>query len=430
LSEPAGWNGAVPADALASADFTVAKVRTFEIDDIFSPDPDGLGSTGAALSASLQFAFPSALFSTAFAAEAPRFRALEEASITDSVYHPGVPSLRQGHNECMPMAAAQSILWLADKYKFKDKMPASQTALIDELKDDFKWTSRRGVVVASPTENPVGNGYLTGMGKFVQDRGLPIEVHQIGGRFDSNIFAQIMAELKKGQDVVLDLEYQLPVSGTRLAGHGVTIVGGWTASTGTNYLDVRDPASAGTGVSSYPVDGTTMGASQTIAEKLTPGGTFRKGANVLIRFAFAESPVPAGTTPGTVTPPPVTPPPGTVPPPAPQTPAPSVLVNPASLSVVHVQGTSPCPTRVSSFFVGESVSGALAWTITGMPAWLTLSRTSGTLGSTADAQEVSVDFNCNVPSKGTYSVVLKVTGVDASGKATGSVDVAVTVNVI
>ena len=431
-SEAAGWNGTVPGGALASADFTVAKVKTFDVDALASPDPDELGTTGASLAAPLPLQALFNMVPKAAAAPSPAIRLLADATITDSVYHPGVPNLVQGHNECIPTSTANSLLWLADKYKFKDKMPGTPADLISELKTDFKWTARSGVYVASSKENPTGDGYLNGMGKFVNDRNLPIDVHQIGGRFDDNIFAKVMAELKKGQDVILDLEYQLPVTGRRIAGHGITIVGGWTASTGTNYLDVHDPANASAGTSSYAVDGTTMGKAQTLAEKVRPGGTFRKGANVYIRFAFAESPSSTtGTPPVTpVTPTPVTPPPSTQPPPSTTpTPVPSVLVNPTSLAVVHVMGTSPCPTRVGSFFVGESAVGALSWTITGIPTWLTLSKTSGTLATTADAQEVSVDFNCNVPSKGAYSAVLTVTGKDASGNTTGSVNVTVTVNV-
>ena len=407
-SEAAGWDGGVPADRLASADFTVGRVRTFEVDDVMTPDPDGLGSTGAALAAAFPLhallfdMFPKAIAAT------PVPSRLKDATITDSVYHAGVPHISQGHNECIPTSAATSLLWLANKYNFRDRMPASQADLIAELKTAFKWTRRSGVFVAKTKESPTGEGYLEGMGKFVRDRGLPIEVHQFGGRFDDNIFPQIVAELKKGQDVNLDLEYQNPATGNRVAGHGVTVVGGWATSTGTTYLDIRDPASAGTGVSSYLVEGSNLVG-------------FRRPLRVFIRFAFAESPSSAAGTP----PPVVNPPP----PPAPPPPGPSVVVNPSSLAVVHIMGTTPCPTPVGSFFVGESAVGAVSWTITDIPVWLTLSRTSGTLNTTADVQEVSVAFNCNVQSKGSYTAVLKVTGKDGAGNETGTVNVTVSVNV-
>ena len=103
-----------------------------------------------------------------------------------------------------------------------------------------------------------------------------------------------------------------------------------------------------------------------------------------------------------VTTPPQEPPPATV--------LPSLLVNPPTLSIVHVMGSSSCPQSIGSIFIGETVSGPLEWTISDIPPFVDLSRTQGTLNSTADAFEVSAEFNCNVPARGTYSGVLSVAG--------------------
>ena len=106
-----------------------------------------------------------------------------------------------------------------------------------------------------------------------------------------------------------------------------------------------------------------------------------------------------------------------------------VSVNPNSLSLQHSYANTPCPTPMGSLAIGETAPGPLNWSISGIPNWLTLSSTSGSLASTSNAYDVGVNFNCSVPGLGTYTATLTVTGTDASGSVTGTQQVAVTVTV-
>lgn len=297
------WDGNLKAGG-ASKVFTVAEIGIEDIAELYAPDPSGVRSGG----------FPFDFFgSAALAQDAPDkpptvgndVPLLDEAGETEEditgqgsgegrsgapasfdEFHPNVPDIVQGRNECVPTATANSLLWLADEYHFEDKMPeGGGAAVINELKNDLNWTEN-GV--------DVQQHYLGGKRAFTERHHIPIVTHQVGGRFDTSIVSKIAEELKKGQDVEIDMEYgRYDADGNyrRVGGHMVTVVGAWTAGN-SEYLDIHDPVSTGPGtLDIYQIDGTRV-------ENYRYQGT----AVTFIRYAIAESPIEEATPTPTETP--------------------------------------------------------------------------------------------------------------------------------
>ena len=271
---PNGWDGTVPEVVVDSKDFRVSEIRLDDFGEIWAPDPDGLGTTG----------FPSGLAPEAGTQKASdagiNSTTSQEINIAQSrlnVFHPGVPDINQGFNECVPTSTANSLLWLAKIHNFEGKMPDTTADLISELKSDFAWARPIGVFVAKPFNNPTGNGYLSGKQRFINRHDIPIETHQIGNRFDVSIQQKINAELEKGQDVEIDMEFQGP-AGSRTGGHMVTVVGAVTLG-GEKFLDCHDPSSPSGTLDIYRIDGTRVVYYR-----------FQGPYVTYIRFAIAESP--------------------------------------------------------------------------------------------------------------------------------------------
>lgn len=392
-SFPNGWDGTVPSTAVATKNLVVGNFTVENLAVSFDLNGGIGGISASVLSGPLQ-KLASFGISTAIAQD-------QGATQTRSVFHDNVPDLKQpaGSLECVPTASANSFLWLASQANkgFED-MSKDGATLINELKGDTKWGEKTGVT----SENVV-----PGKQAFINRHHLPVDTHQVGDVNDQGIFDKIYAELDKGQDVEISILFTEADpnnrQNTRVSRHMVTVVGATDAG-GSQSLTIRNPLGT-PGVESYDLSVHPDTKKLWLPMWEPWGGT--------IEYAFADSPVSqtAAPPPSTATPPP----------------SPSVLVNPVTLNIVHIMGTSPCPTHVGSFFIGESAPGTLNWSISGVTPWLTLSSTSGTISSTANAFEISVDFNCNVPSKGTYSATLTVTGKDTSGNVTGTQNVTVTV---
>lgn len=192
-----------------------------------------------------------------------------------SVFHGEVPDILQGKNECVPTSTANSLLWLAKKYKFTDKMPASDAALINELKTDLKW-AEDGVDTSTD--------YLPGKKAFTDRHGILIETHAVSAKeYDLNIVAKIYQELKKGQDVEVSLAYwEKKADGTweKIGGHMVTAVGARGTKDGQT-LDIHDPLSPGPSkLDIYNIKGTRVVGYKYQADTVT-----------YIRAAYAESPI-------------------------------------------------------------------------------------------------------------------------------------------
>lgn len=251
--------------------------------------------------------------------------------------HSNMPDLDQKKNECAPTATANSLLWLAAKGEYLDKLPQTAPELIDKLKTNFKWTAH-GV--------DVKNNYMEGKATTISQLGLPLETHAVGKPFDLNIVAKIAQEIAKGQDVEIDLAYyKMNPDGTgeRIGGHMVTVVGA-RGTKDAQYLDIHDPSTTGENkTDSYKINGSnvigyTSGTTQTF-----------------IRYAIAESPI----TPPTITPS-----------------TSSTPINPTSTATIN---SNPNATNTITSKVNASTS----------PSIITSSSSSPTSTNTSDGQQTS-----------------------------------------
>ncbi|MEW6183825.1 MAG: hypothetical protein AB1500_11765 [Bacillota bacterium] len=281
-----GWDGTVPKGAAAARDVTVAEVGVDEFGDIWSPDPTGLTEKypDKPAPAAASDSTPDGGY---YGAPEAAYAATPE----DITFHrDGVPDIDQRRNECVPTSTANSLIWLAEKYDFKDKMPETADQVIQELKNDMNWGERWDAAKRRHVGGVnVLSDFLNGKKKFIDRHHLPIETHQIGDRFDSGFFEKIVVELKKGQDVEISLEYKK--DGERIGGHMVTVVGAQTYTdpddgSVVKFLAFHDPASRpGPSTDIYPVFLTKV-----YGYRYSPGKT-KDGYEIHIRFAFAESPV-------------------------------------------------------------------------------------------------------------------------------------------
>ncbi|MEW6183815.1 MAG: hypothetical protein AB1500_11710 [Bacillota bacterium] len=145
----AGWDGAVPEGAGAK-DVTISKIAVDEFGDIWSPDPTGLTEKypDEPAPVSVSYNIPDGGGAGSLETESAYAAAPEDINFQRE----GVPDIDQRRNECVPTSTANSLIWLAEKYDFKDKMPATADQVIQELKNDMNWSEHydeaRGKYVA------------------------------------------------------------------------------------------------------------------------------------------------------------------------------------------------------------------------------------------------------------------------------------------
>ncbi len=126
-------------------------------------------------------------------------------------YHTGVPDLAQGPNECVPTATANSLTWLNDTYGLGLTQTTAQ--IRDILKDNNHMKT-------DPASGTVLQNFFDGKEKFVAENNLRIVTHVIGGGPGGRPgVANILEELKKGQDVELRVDWK---DG---GAHRITVVG-------------------------------------------------------------------------------------------------------------------------------------------------------------------------------------------------------------
>jgi len=210
------WDGTVPVQAISQE----VKVRVgFEdIGDLQSP---ASGKDGA-----VNFLDNDGYINFNFI---PRAKA--QVKIIDE-FHGDVPDIDQKRNECAPTSAANSLIWLARKYKFEKKLP-KQDVLIQELKKDMDWNE--GIAPAD---------FLPGKEKITKRRKLPLVNHKIGEFNGENTFEAMAKELHKGQDVEMRIQYK-DARGRNIGGHWVTVVGVERLTTGAELVEIHDPLSPG-----------------------------------------------------------------------------------------------------------------------------------------------------------------------------------------
>jgi hypothetical protein len=164
----------------------------------------------------------------------------------------GVPDIAQKKNECGPTSAANSLIWLADNHKWKDKL-GTQEDLIGDLK---KWMKNGTVYGEGKFPGLNGNELYDGKLAYIKDKKLPLVVK--GGMNDPNAsggkaFDWIKKEIEHGEDVELLVGW--PTGGA----HWVTVIG-----VGVNgdrlFLEVNDPDDGKAGVAEWELkrDGTII----------------------------------------------------------------------------------------------------------------------------------------------------------------------------
>ncbi len=212
---PGGGTGALVKE-------TEVERATFEIAGAFHPPPVGFTGGGPfdnAGAAIIEFVVPPA-----------------RAGGGDvNVHNDGVPDLKprkKKPNECFPLASANSLLWLAKKHKFEDKMPATSDDLADELDGDVGWT-KKGTEDAKMVD---------GKDAFARRHGIPLVNKKIDNEVtdgQSNLWDKIVSELQDGEDVELIIKKKETAVAKGTAGHAVTVVGA-NSKKGKKYVTVHD----------------------------------------------------------------------------------------------------------------------------------------------------------------------------------------------
>lgn len=152
------------------------------------------------------------------------------------IYNADIPDLkpRKGKpNECFPIASANSLLWIAKKHRFEDKMPATSDALLDELDEDVGWT-KKGTEDAK---------MLDGKNAFTRRHGISLSNKKIDNVVTdgkSDLWDKIVKELQAGEDVELMFKKKETSSAKGTSGHAVTVVGA-NNKKGKQYVVVHDP---------------------------------------------------------------------------------------------------------------------------------------------------------------------------------------------
>lgn len=282
------WDGR-PRGSAASRSLTVTSITEDEIGDRMRLTPAGTGDTGpvsgnaAPDNREVPNQPPSEGAGRGQGAPAPEVQKLQPPPADIDVFHANVPDITQAVNECVPTSTTNSLLWMGEQYDFKDKLPATAADIITELKQDMHW-DQNGVVTDTH--------FLPGKEAFVKRHKLPLVTHKISDQqFDLTIMKKIAAELEKGQDVELVLEfghYDAQGHYARTGGHMVTTVG--VRQTGQAFfIELHDPLSPGPEkLDIYQVDGTRVIDYRYQGQDVT-----------YIRLAIAESPIesPAATPP-------------------------------------------------------------------------------------------------------------------------------------
>lgn len=137
---------------------------------------------------------------------------LEFGDLVDFAYNTGMPDQQQGTDECGPTSAANSLFWLSEKF---DDIELDMTT--EEIRDTLKNADNMKTNIGK--KGTYDSDFIAGKNKFVGDNKLPIYTHKIAGGAGGPSIENILAELKKGQDIELAMSWK---SG---GGHWITLVG-------------------------------------------------------------------------------------------------------------------------------------------------------------------------------------------------------------
>lgn len=169
----------------------------------------------------------------------------------------GVSDIRQYWNECGPTSTANSLIWLAGKYGFTDKLPKLPDGSLDQAALVLALAKIMKPAGFTPDNSlPAKNGYANrgypGLdGNQLKD-GATAYLNTLGIRFvteggnadaaakGANTFAFVEAQLRKGEDV----EFLIKWPGQNTGYHWVTVTGFIDAGVNNKTLIVHDPLAA------------------------------------------------------------------------------------------------------------------------------------------------------------------------------------------
>jgi hypothetical protein len=217
----ADWHGAIPMIKLDGINF---KSYTVAVDTL-NYAMTIWGETGRSLSAISTGEFMALDDTPAPAAE-------DGGSY--SVFLFDVPDIRQEHNECVPTATTDGLVWLDDKNHY-GRFPYDYTTVISELKADMNWGDTTGVDSI--------NDLIPGVTRFFNDHTLPVEGHIVGTPGDRGIADKIRQEIEAGHALEMSMSFWQKTPGgnwVKKGSHMVAVVGVTRNSLGT-YLDFHDP---------------------------------------------------------------------------------------------------------------------------------------------------------------------------------------------
>lgn len=189
----------------------------------------------------------------------------EDLNLETIFYRPGVPDIDQGRNTCVGHSMANSLSWLAQQNGFTDKFQQKKDAQGNEL-DTYDVTTAEGAnelaweMISdwsdrgqySPNSGVSTDAIVSGKQSFIDKRGLPVSVEEIGSADGEGTFDAIKQALKDGCDVEVGLRIETE-NGTK--GHMVTVVG---------FSDIK--------IGDTPYRGLTFHDPATTAEASGPGG--------------------------------------------------------------------------------------------------------------------------------------------------------------
>ncbi len=161
----------------------------------------------------------------------------EPNPVVDSASNTGVPDIKQGPNECVPAATANSMRYLLDK---SGQPPQDGDAfnkdLFNKLKAAMKTTSAAGTNMA--TDNPQENDFLKGKTK-AQITGA-LRNAKVTSAESNPSMENICEAVKAGHDVEIVITCY-DKNGVAVGRHMVTVVGYVKKSDGTIELKIHDP---------------------------------------------------------------------------------------------------------------------------------------------------------------------------------------------
>lgn len=196
----------------------------WEINGIFSQEPGFVGGVGGSVVSAPAGALAAAVL----------FQGATVQQFNKDV--PDLPARKGKKNECVALSIANSLLWLAKKNNFGNKLPGNVNDLLDEINTDVKYVKDKG---ANPADIQPGKE------KLIQDRQLPVTSTKIDTPINvntntSNVWQKMVEELQKGEDVELVMEFKPNSQSDQVSGsHAVTVVGA-SSKGNKKYITVHD----------------------------------------------------------------------------------------------------------------------------------------------------------------------------------------------